>query len=250
MRTLITGFPKSGTTWLCRTLDCLLKKEYKISKQISQNIKRIYTSKDHTVIFSYLNNPLYTKNFEVPDHNKCIILYRDFKDILVSCYFQQKYRESTKYSGTISEFIDFDYGGINSIINFYKVIEEQGKDKEYLYYEKMEESIGSLSIFDKTKLDECLDLNSFDNMRQQEIANYSSAQITGSDLIELCPKDINNINSYKTRNGKVGDYINYLSKEDVEKIDGMKFSSDACHMTLEKRIDCPDRTENHLLKRV
>jgi hypothetical protein len=57
------------------------------------------------------------------------------------------------------------------------------------------------------------------NMRQQEIANYSNAQITGSDLIELCPKDINNINSYKTRSGKIGDYINYLSKKDIEKID-------------------------------
>ena len=219
MKILITGFPKSGTTWLCRTLDCLLNNEYKISKQISQNIKRIYTSKDHTVIFSYLNNPLYTTNLRVPDHDRCIILYRDFKDIIVSCYFQQKHRENTNYSGTISEFIDFDYGGIKSIINFYIAIEEQGKDKEYLYYEKMEESIRSLSIFDKINLDECLALNNFDNMRQQEIANYSNTQITSADLIELCPKDINNINSYKTRNGKVGDYINHLSKEDIDKID-------------------------------
>jgi hypothetical protein len=83
----------------------------------------------------------------------------------------------------------------------------------------MEESIRSLSIFDKTKLEECLKLNGFDNMRQQETANYSNSQITESDLIELCPKDINNINSYKTRSGKIGDYINYLSKEDIEKID-------------------------------
>lgn len=226
MKILITGFPKSGTTWLCRILDCLLKNEYKISKQISQNIKRIYASKDNTIIFSYLNNPLYTTNFEVPNHNKCIILYRDFKDILVSCYFQQKYRESTKYGGTISEFIDFNYGGIKSIINFYKTIEEKGKNKEYLYYEKMEESIKSLSIFDKTKLDTCLELNSFENMRQQEITNYYNTQIKDSDSIELCPKDINNINSYKTRSGKVGDYLNHLSKEDIEKIDKfLKYSS-------------------------
>ena len=228
MKTLITGFPKSGTTWLCRILDCLLKDEYRISKHISLNVKRLYRSKDHTVIFSYLNNslPLCSESITVPNHDKCIILYRDFKDIVVSCYFQQKYRESTNYSGTISEFIDFDNGGIKSIINFYKAVEEQGKDKEYLYYEKMEESIKSLSIFDKTKLDTCLELNSFENMRQQEIANYSNAQITGSDLIELCPKDINNINSYKTRSGKVGDYINYLSKEDIEKIDKiLKYSS-------------------------
>jgi hypothetical protein len=221
MKILITGFPKSGTTWLCRTLDCLLDNKYTISKHISLNIKRLYRSKDHTIFFSYLNNPLplCNQSIEVPNHDKCIVLYRDFKDIIVSCYFQQKYRENTNYSGTISEFIDFDYGGIKSIINFYRAIEEQGKDKEYLYYEKMKESIRSLSIFDKTKLDECLKFNSFDNMRQQETANYSNSQITDSDLIELCPKDIKNINSYKTRNGKVGDYINYLSKEDIEKID-------------------------------
>jgi hypothetical protein len=220
MNILITGFPKSGTTWLCRILDCLLCKEYGIFKQKTRNIKRIYTSNNNIITFSYLKNPLYKTNLRVPYHDKCIVLYRDFKDILVSCYFQQKYREF-KYNGTISEFIDFDFGGIKSIINFYNTIEEQGKNKEYIYYEKMEESLKSLSILENLNLDECLSLNTFEKMRQKEIDNYNNANITPEDKIELCPRNINDINSYKTRNGKVGDYINYLSNEDIKKIDNI-----------------------------
>lgn len=218
MNILITGFPKSGTTWLCRVLDCVLSKEYRIRKNKTRNIKRIYSSNNIKITFSYLENPLFETSLKVPHHDKCVILYRNFKDILVSCYFQQKYRE-LKYNGTISEFIDFDYGGIRSIINFYNIIEEQGKNKEYIYYEKMNESLKSLSIINKTKLDECLELNTFEKMRQKEIDNYNNLNIDPSDKIELCPKDIKNVNSYKTRNGKIGDYINYLNKEDIEKID-------------------------------
>jgi len=218
MKTLITGFPKSGTTWLARILDCLLADEYKIFKQI-KHIKRIYISKNNTIIFSHLNNPLYSTILDVPEHDKCIILYREFKDILVSCYFQQKHREKTNYSGTISEFIDFDLGGIKSIINFYKTIEENGNNKEYLHYEKMEESLKSLSLINNQKLNYCIESNTFEKMRKQEIENYSKKNISMSDKTELCPKDINNINSYKTRNGKIGDYINHLTQEDIEKID-------------------------------
>jgi hypothetical protein len=218
MKTLITGFPKSGTTWLARILDCLLTDEYKIFKQI-KHIKRIYISKNNTIIFSHLNNPLYSTILDVPEHDKCIILYRDFKDILVSCYFQQKYREKTNYRGTISEFIDFDLGGIKSIINFYKTIEDNGKNKEYLYYETMEESLKSLSLINNQKLNYCIESNTFEKMRKQEIENYNKKNISMSDKTELCPKDINNIDSYKTRNGKIGDYINHLSQKDIEKID-------------------------------
>ena len=226
MNILITGHPKSGTTWLCRILDCLLQASYRVYKNIDGNIKRIYTSKNDVVIFSYLNNPLKTTCFKMPKHDKCIVLYREFKDLLVSCYFQQKFRAENRYSGEISEFVDYAYGGIDNIVRFYNFVEQHGRDKEYLYYEKMEETLQALSVFDKTKLTECIALNSFENMRKQEVENYANYGAAKSNAFtaslppqELCPTDINNINSYKTRNGEVGAYINYLSQKDIEKID-------------------------------
>jgi hypothetical protein len=83
----------------------------------------------------------------------------------------------------------------------------------------MEESLKSLSLINNKKLDYCIESNTFEKMRKQEIENYSKKNISMSDKTELCPKDINNINSYKTRNGKIGDYINYLTQEDIKKID-------------------------------
>ena len=221
MKILFTAHPKSGTTWLCRILDCILADSHiRTAFNQSVDIKRIYESADNTITFSFLGNPLYSDELHVPDHDKCIILYRNYKDILVSSYFQRKYRYGIPFDGTISDFIDFDRGGICGIIKFYQLIEKEGKNKEYLHYETMEKSIKQLSLFRNMTIDTCLEANTFERMRQLEIDNYhnKSKLLPGAER-ELCPIDINNINSYKTRNGKIGDYVNHLSQADIDKID-------------------------------
>jgi hypothetical protein len=220
MKILFTAHPKSGTTWLCRILDCLLADSYaRTAFNQSVDIKRIYESADNTITFSFLGNPVYSDELYVPDHDKCIILYRDYKDILVSSYFQQKYRIYPPFDGTISEFIDSDRGGIRGIIELYRLIEKEGKNKEYLHYETMEESIKQLSLFRNMNIDTCLEANTFEQMRQLEIANYRNKRKLLPGEAELCPIKIKNINSYKTRNGKINDHVNHLSQADIDKID-------------------------------
>lgn len=226
MLDLMSGFPKSGTTWFCRILDDLLKKDYNISQQISPDIKRIYRHKNENKkhVFSYLNNPLYTSKYSLINHDQCIIIYRNFKNILVSCYFQQTYRESLHYNGSINNFIDFDYGGINSIVNFYNFLETNGRNKSYVFYENMFNSLTLLSMlrdYTLSNITESYNNNTFEKMRKQETENYYGPDTSNADKIELCPKDINNINSFKTRCGPKSNYGDYLNAEQIERIDNI-----------------------------
>lgn len=226
MLKLISGFPKSGTTWFCRILDDLLKKDYNISQQISPDIKRIYRHKkeNNKIVFSYLNNPLYFLQQSIIEDNQSVIIYRNFKNILVSCYFQQTYREALCYDGSIDNFIDFDYGGINSIINFYNFIESNSQHKSYVYYENMYESLISLSVINQYSVSDIIESynnNTFEKMRKQETENYYNPETSSADKIELCPKDINNINSFKTRCGPNSNYSDYLNVEQIERIDNI-----------------------------
>jgi len=220
---LLSGFPKSGTTWVCQIFDRVLEDKYFISKQISPNLKRVYRKKNHqlNIFFSYLNNPLYNTDLSVPNNSRCILIYRNFKNILVSCYFQQKYRELLSYNKDLVDFIDFKYGGINSIIKFYNLIEEQCKHIEYLYYENMLDSLMRLSVFenyDKNLIIDAYNKCNFEQMRKQEINNYYNQNLTLADKIELCPKNIENVNSFKTRAGPNSNYTEYLNPKQIEKI--------------------------------
>ena len=224
MKILLTGYPKSGTTYLCRVLDCLLQNTHQISKQLSSDLKRAYRRDDQRVYFSYLNNPLYNKHQSVPPFAQAIVLYRDFRDVLVSCYFQQKYREDTKYSGTLSEFIEFDFGGIRSIVRFYNAVEQAQPNILAVSYETLAESlpaiISALAVeTDSAFIQRCLAQNSFENMRKLEVQNYGTSDI--AERIELAPKDLTNIDTYKTRRGKIGGYVDYLTPDDVAKINAV-----------------------------
>jgi hypothetical protein len=58
-------------------------------------------------------------------------------------------------------------------------------------------------------------------MRKQETENYYNPDTSNADKIELCPKDINNINSFKTRSGPKSNYNDYLNVEQIERIDNI-----------------------------
>jgi hypothetical protein len=224
MKILLTGYPKSGTTYLCRLLDCLLQDTHQISKQLSSDIKRAYRRDTQRIYFSYLNNPLYNKHQLVPAFESAVVLYRDFRDILVSCYFQQKHREHTKYAGALSEFIDFDFGGIRSIVRFYNTVEQAQPNMLAVSYETLAENVPAiLSKLDEKKdnafIQRCLAQNSFENMRKLEVQNYGTSDT--AERIELAPKDLDNTDTYKTRRGKIGGYVDYLTPNDVAKINAI-----------------------------
>ena len=226
MKTLITGHPKTGTTYLCRVLDCLLSDTQQISRQLSVDLKRIYRRRPHRADFSYLNNPLYFTQRIIPAYDAYIVLYRDFRDTLVSCYFQQQHREQTRFAGSIGEFVDFSFGGIRGIVAFYNEIEQHAQEKILpVSYERMTEELGAALVaggieHDAQNYEACFQANTFAAMREEEQRNYQQATDIAAQ-IELAPKDPNNYDTYKTRRGKIGGYTDYLSADEIARINAI-----------------------------
>jgi hypothetical protein len=56
-------------------------------------------------------------------------------------------------------------------------------------------------------------------MRKLEVQNYGISNV--AECIELAPKDPTNTDTYKTRRGKIGGYVDYLTPDDVAKINAV-----------------------------
>ncbi|MFW6009253.1 MAG: sulfotransferase domain-containing protein, partial [archaeon] len=150
---------------------------------------------------------------------KIIFLVRDPRDVVISLYFQMKKRRD-KFDGSLEDFIFRKKGSIDSIIKFYNIWKKnRGIPKDFLLirYEDMHKDtkkeldktlkfIG-LKVDDKL-ISEAVEFAKFDNMRKMEKKNkYNSSR--------LKPGEKNDIESYKTRKGKVGGYKDYLSEKQI-----------------------------------
>ena len=147
---------------------------------------------------------------------------------MVSAYFQKTKRASEdknpSFKGTISEYIRSNIGGLETFLYFYKywLDEKKNFDDFYLlnyndFHKNQQKEFEKLLNFlglglDETKISQTIEFSSFDNMHKMEKNNVFKAVL-------LKPVDVNDINSFKTRKGKVGGYVDYLTQEDIDFID-------------------------------
>ena len=150
---------------------------------------------------------------------KVLLLVREPRDTVVSCYFQATQRRKL-FQGTISEFIRHDHYGIRKILTFYDAWERnQSVPKEFLAlrYEEMHRDpaaalraalafMGARDV-DDAVVAKAVDFASFSNMKKMEAEGYFTSN-------KLKPRDPKDEASFKTRKGQVGGYTNYLSPED------------------------------------
>jgi hypothetical protein len=174
-----------------------------------------------TLIFSHATYRLR----KIPDNlekSKIILLVRDPRDIVVSSYF-----EHTKRTGgfnpdrTISEFIRDDTYGIQSIVDFYNEFYEKYESniKYVIAYEELHaDTISALKniipiitkdkrYLEETKLNKALLECEFNKLQNRS---------KDSKDLRLRPYDVNDNESNKFRKGKVGDFINYFSEDDIK----------------------------------
>jgi hypothetical protein len=161
-------------------------------------------------------------------NKKVILLIRDPRDLVVSNYYQKKYRtfkirkgiEKKIFCGNISEFIKYEFGGLPNIIEYYNswsnfienknVIIIKYEDLKSNPYEAIAKTIRFLNCnIDKEALLTAIDESSFEKMRHIEVSNVI-------DNSRLSSNSADNTNSYKTRKGKVGSYIEDLNDTDVK----------------------------------
>lgn len=155
---------------------------------------------------------------------RVVFLVRDPRDVVVSMYFERSRRERA-YHGSLSAFLHERRGSLDTILAYYNVwAASRGIPGELLIvrYEDLrrdtERELARLLAFfgvrgvSQATLDEAVRFASFERMREME-----SNGALGSG--RLRPRDPNDPESFKTRRGKVGGFVDYLSPEEIEQVE-------------------------------
>ncbi len=163
--------------------------------------------------------------------HRVILLVRDPRDVMVSFYFQHKYRirdgkqiegrPIQPYAGDLASHLREPGGALERLLKFYNVwAANQNIPKAFLRvrYEDLHTQpqqeldrvlhFLGLSVGDRILAD-AVEFAQFDQMRALE----QSGQLATS---RLTPGDPSNPESFKTRRGEVGGYQHYFSDHDIE----------------------------------
>lgn len=207
-KVLIVEHPKCGRHWLDNLLTYSGNIGTVLSHAGSAAIKR--SNKNPMKPMEYFNSIDPRAGWK----RKKIFLYRDPRDVMVSFYYQVKYRcDSSKVDISLAEdihtFIKSKYG-IEYLLKFYQVWENY-TDKfgiMFLSYKDLHnDTLSSIKrVFEflkhpinEEKILESIEYNSFENTRQREIERNPDW----------------NKKRYHARKGKVKGYLDYLNKEDL-----------------------------------
>ncbi|MEX0660705.1 MAG: sulfotransferase domain-containing protein [Candidatus Woykebacteria bacterium] len=240
----LISYPKCGRTWLRLLIGKIIEFEYKINSEDPSDLEDVYmVCKQNNItipliIVSHDDNPQWksAENIETDKkkykHKKVVFLVRDPRDVIVSSFYQKKYRKQA-YKGNIDELIFEEKGGLLSLLHFYNVWAKNysvPKSFHLVHYEALKKepfqelrsllNFLSLEKISDESIHKAIEFCSFQNMRKmekQEVINIG----------RLTPTDKLNTDTYKTRKGKIGGYreelkpetINYMDKEIKKRLD-------------------------------
>lgn len=166
---------------------------------------------------------------------KVIFLVRDPRDVIVSSYFEMVKRgqmfgqnpyqtREAHFEGSLTEFIDRQCGGFDTILKFYNIWADNRRVPEgflLVRYEDIKqdahielgrvlEFLGLDEVSDEI-IDQAVNYASFENMRRLEESGRFNSGI-------LSPADKEDRDSYKTRKGKIGGYQDYLTEDEIRSL--------------------------------
>jgi len=225
----LLSFPKCGRTWLRVMLERALIVHFGLEKVESLESNVLLGNPGPqmpTIKIVHDDHPQFktpaelTPNKKTYQGVKVILLVRDMRDALVSNYFQATKRRNS-FTGDLSSFIRYDRGSTDTFIRFYNIwAENRHVPADFLpvRYENIhadvERELRRILEFVGLRVEEdtiraAIDCGRFDNMRKLETNEL--LQATG----RLKPKDKDDRESYKTRRGKVGGFVEYLNESDI-----------------------------------
>ena len=163
--------------------------------------------------------------------DKILFLVRDPRDVIVSHYFQLKFR-AKRYNGSISEFIRDEKRGITKILYFYNIwYENKDIPSDFLLvkYEDLHRNCFKVmksiwKFFDLSKINDeiikdAIAESSFKNM--QRIEKEGKIKDRSFGVI-----DVNDNRTFKVREGKINGYINHLNRDDINYINDQMIKMD------------------------
>ncbi len=227
----VLSFPKAGRTWLRVMLTRALQLHFGIKSDELAPLQQLAVDNPRVprIRFRHDDNPqfktpdeLVTRKTEFGDC-KVIIMIRDIRDLCVSAYFQMTRRE-VRFEGSISDYIRNRRGSVDSMIRFYNIWARNRHvpaDFMLIRYEdlhadapghlkKVLDFLGATGA-DQDTIRRAVEFAQFENMRKLELADAAGRKW-------LRPGQKGDVESYKTRRGKIGGYANYISEADVEMI--------------------------------
>lgn len=155
---------------------------------------------------------------------RVMLLVRDPRDLVVSNYFQVTRREQT-YAGDMSSYIRWPRGSFEGMLKYYNVWAAQRgvpRDLILLRYEDLRRDpaaeLARVAAFVGLRevrpeaLAQAVEHGAFESMRRREATRPA-------DGTPLAAGRQDDAESFKTRRGKVGGYVDYLSAEDVAWLD-------------------------------
>jgi hypothetical protein len=239
----LISFPKCGRTWIRLMIGKFFQEYYELKNIPKDDILRLtplskYNPKIPLIRLTHDDNPHLKTPEELKTtknkyrNKKVIFLIRDPRDVIVSLYHHfLKRTKRIEDNYEIKQFIRRKNGGLESIITFYNIwYENRHIPKEFITikYENFHrelykegqyvELIKTLSFigfnnFDHELLSLITDYASFKNMRKME----KKDSFKDTKILKTSNKE--DVESYKTRKGKIGGYQDYLEKEDINYID-------------------------------
>ena len=227
---------KSGRTWLRVLINKYLSLAYDISFTLEDLGKHetkipsiLYT---HEIWEHYSKAKLSQKllgKYIITDNmlksKKVVLLYRDPRDVLVSLFFHMRKRSEHRAEKQIADFIFNKRHGIQQIVKVMNQWRERLKghpDIFWIAYEELKvDTLGRLtellkfldfSVLDEEIARQAVTFSEFESMKKMEAKGAFVTRI-------LKPGDPLDPDSFKVRKGKVGDYVNHFSSEDLILLD-------------------------------
>jgi len=228
----LISYPKCGRTWLRFMMGSALVEHFGLDASVEERLELDGLGKYPGVPWvrvthagqPFLCRPEEFSNWAVRYVGKKVIfLARDPRDVLVSIYFQLTKRQS-HFVGTLPEFVMADRGSLRTIVSYYNSWLAKSRFTGSFHMVKYEE-LRSDPARELTTIARFLDMDpsaetieravaaaTFDRMRALETDPAVQNE-------RLSPKNKTDKESYKTRRGKVGGYVDYLDEGQREIVD-------------------------------
>jgi hypothetical protein len=227
---LLISFAKSGRTWLRTMIGKSIAVHYGIEvdnvlllDELScqrRNLPTIVETHDGGGVRA---RPDTVRGSRLRYHDKKVVfLARDPRDIVVSAYFQASKRKRV-FRGTLTEYFYQPIGSFESIIEFFNAWARQRHIPQAFLLVRYEDlhsdphhelrrilDFVGLEEIGSNAIEAAVRFTSFENMRRLET---SGALADGR---VLRPGDPSDEESYKTRRGKIGGFIDYFSDADID----------------------------------
>lgn len=229
---VILSYPKCGRTWLRMMLGKSLALHFGLGdvNYLANDLLAATDAKSLRIRVSHDDNPHWKEPRKLSRRKgryrrqKVVFLVRDPRDVVVSMYFERSRREQVDV-GSLGDFLEANVGSLDTIIEYYNIWaanRDNPRDFLLIRYEDLQQEAAvelrrlldfvGLSEVSDEHIAEAVEYGSFNNMRKMELGGDVSSG-------RLKPGDRSDEESFKTRKGIVGGYVEYLNPAQIESVE-------------------------------